>query len=589
MTRRTGSARAATLAGCAVAFAAASGAAEAIGPALLLDPEPAWAPARLLLALAVAVGGAGAGAVAAGIVAVAGRHHVLASEPQPIDLSRGTVVATAALALVLGAAVRFAGLERLPFPLWLDEVLLVPDTLALHGGPSDFRDSVRTVRDDGGRPAGTVGVLYLEAFRAALRTFGTGVFGVRFLSAAGGVLSLATAMLLGRALLPRGGAMLAGLTLAGLRWSLILSRWGWNMILLAPLIDVATLAAIRSRRRGSIVAALAAGLLAGLATHVYLSAWIAAPALAGFLLWPGGSGARRLLRAGVFAGALAIAALPLWLMKEGRQTPYLVRASRHNVVVEMRHAKSVMPLLRAARKALLAPWLADPNPLNDLPGRARLPILPGLALSVSFAAAILRPRQDLHALMLTNAGAGFLASLAWGERLSPNGARFAYLTTLVSVAVASGLLRLIGSVPGRLRRAAALAAVGALLVSGAISAGDLQRWDRDRGMYVAIVGQHTSVAWASLRWEPYGEVRLEDSPLYAPPTIDVIRRFRIVPRREAERPPPAGRRERCFRIAPPGTRPRPAERVVERVRDAWGEDWAVVLGGRSGPGCPSGP
>lgn len=589
MTRNGGSARSAKVAGSAAAFAAVAGSIEAIGPALLLDPEPAWAPARLLLALAVALAGAGAGAAVAGIVVVAGRLDMLRSEPEPIDLSRGAVVATAALALVLGAAVRFAGLEHLPFPLWLDEVLLVPDALALRGSPADLRDSVRTVRDDGGRPAGTVGVLYLEAFRAALRTFGTNVFGVRFLSAAGGVLSLATAMLLARALLPRGGAMLAGLTLAGLRWSLILSRWGWNMILLAPLIDLATLAAIRSRRRGSVAAALAAGLLAGLATHVYLSAWIAAAALAGFLLWPGGSGGQRLFRAGVFAGALSIVALPLWLMKEGRQAPYLVRASRHNVVVEMRHANSAMPLLRAARKGLLAPWLADPNPVNDLPGCPRLPILPGLALAVSLLAAILRPRQDLHALMLTNAGAAFLASLAWGERLSPNGARFAYLTTIASVAVASGLLRLIGAAPGRLRRAAALAAVGGLFISGAVSAGDLLRWDRDRGMYLAIVGQHTSVAWAALRWEPYGEVRVEQSPLYAPLTIDVIRRFRILPRHEAARPGAGGLRERCFRIAPPGTEPRAVERVVERVRDAWGRDWAVVLGGPNGGGCPTGP
>jgi hypothetical protein len=582
LTRSAGSARAARVAGGVASFVATVGACDAIGPALFLDPEPAWAPVRLLLVLAVGAAGAGAGAAAAGIVLAAGRSGALQGEPEPVPLSGAALVAVAALALVLGAAVRFAGLERLPFPLWHDEILLVPDALALQGRPADLRDSVRTVRDDGGSPSGTVGVLYLEAFRASLSTFGTNVFGVRFLSAAGGVLSLLTAMLLARALLPKGGATLAGLTLAGLRWSLIVSRWCWNMILLAPLVDVATLAAIRARRNGSVAAALAAGLIAGLATHVYLSAWIAAAALAGFLLWPGGAGGRRFLLAGVFAAALLAAALPLWLLREGRRAPYLVRANRHNVLVEMRHAKSPMPLLRAARKGLLAPWLADPNPGNDLPGRTRLPVLPAVAFAVSLLAAILRPRQDLHALMLSHAGAALLASLAWGERLSPNGSRFAYLTTVTAVAVASGLLRLIGAAPRRLRRAAALATVGGLFASGAASAGELLRWDREQGMYVAVVGQHTSVAWAALRWEPYGEVRVEQSPLYAPLTIDVIRRYRILPRREAAQAAPAGARARRFRIAPPGTPPQAGERVVERVRDAWGKDWAVVLGRRKG-------
>jgi hypothetical protein len=48
-------------------------------------------------------------------------------------------------------------------------------------------------------------VLYLELFRVSLRELGTTILGVRFLSAAAGALSLLTAVLLGRALLPGGG------------------------------------------------------------------------------------------------------------------------------------------------------------------------------------------------------------------------------------------------------------------------------------------------------------------------------------------------------------------------------------------------
>jgi ABC-type nitrate/sulfonate/bicarbonate transport system permease component len=64
------------------------------------------------------------------------------------------------------------------------------------------------------------------------------VFGVRFPSALAGAASLVTAALLGRALLPSGGGALAALILAGLRWHLILSRWAWVMIVLAPIVEI---------------------------------------------------------------------------------------------------------------------------------------------------------------------------------------------------------------------------------------------------------------------------------------------------------------------------------------------------------------
>ncbi len=173
-----------------------------------------------------------------------------------------------------------------------------------------------------------------------------------------------------------------------------------------------------------------------------------------------------------------------------------------------------------------------------------------------------------------------LASLAWGERLSPNGSRFAYLTTVTAVAIASGLLWWLGLLPRRWRRAGALLAIGGLFVSFAHSTEQLVQWDRQRGMYVEMVGQHTTVGWAAARWERYGQVRLEASPLYGTLTVDVIRQFRILPRREAAAAPPAGARDRVFRICPPEAPPREGERVVERVRDAWGKDWAVVFGRR---------
>ncbi|MGH9399689.1 MAG: hypothetical protein ACRD00_04930, partial [Thermoanaerobaculia bacterium] len=255
--------------GAAAAFLAAVSAARQIGLTLFADPEPSWAVSRIALALAVAAVAAAAGAAAGGLFLLWSRTPCAAAPLEPPPLSRAALAALLGAALVLGVWARLAALDELPDPTWHDDLLLAPKALALTGSLRDFRDAIRPVVDGRGSPTGTVGVLYLEAYRIALDVFGTNVFGVRLLSALGGVLSMLTAAALARALLPRGGAALAVLVLAGLRWHLILSRWSWNMIVLAPILDVAALFAIAARRRGSALAAAAAGVAVGVGAHVY--------------------------------------------------------------------------------------------------------------------------------------------------------------------------------------------------------------------------------------------------------------------------------------------------------------------------------
>ncbi len=250
-------ARAAVVAGAAAAFVAAATLLDAIGPELLIDADPAWA----ILAAAPDPPPGRRGRRcrrrrrrAASTSRAARRRFDRTSSrrtcPAGPSPRRERPPSCWEPACGLPVSSRFRSLSG------MTSCSCFRRPWRSRASPGDFRDTVRMVLDDGGRHSGTVGVLYLEAFRAALRTFGTTVFGVRFLSAFGGVLSLCTAMLLGRALLPRGGGTLAGLVLAGLRWSLILSRWGWNMIVLAPLLDVATLVALRARRRGRAGAAV---------------------------------------------------------------------------------------------------------------------------------------------------------------------------------------------------------------------------------------------------------------------------------------------------------------------------------------------
>ncbi|MEO8348106.1 MAG: hypothetical protein ABI610_04285, partial [Acidobacteriota bacterium] len=259
--------KAAVLVGGAVSFAVAVRLLEALRPALLLDPDPGWLVPRFLLWIGLVSATAVAGALAASLFFLWSRSRFCPEFPQPLPFSRATLVLLAVASLAAGALFRFAWLDTLPIPLWIDDVSMIEPALALEGRWRDFRDSIRPAPHGVAEPYGSVGVLYLEIYRVSLALAGTTVFGVRLPSALAGSVSVGTAMLLGRALLPRGGGILAGLALAGMRWSLILSRWGWVAIVLAPVLDVAALLLFAARRRRSLALAATAGVVAGIAAH----------------------------------------------------------------------------------------------------------------------------------------------------------------------------------------------------------------------------------------------------------------------------------------------------------------------------------
>ncbi|MEP6471866.1 MAG: hypothetical protein ABJC28_07600, partial [Acidobacteriota bacterium] len=350
--------------GGAVAFVAGVQIVRAIRPALLMDPDPSWIAVRFLLWVGVLAGTASAGGLAAGLFFAWIRSRFFPEILPPLPFRRPTIVRLAVAALVLGTVLRFVALERIPSSMWIDDLSLIPAALELNGAPSDFADSVRPAPYGVLKPYGSVGVLYLELFRASLRTFGATVFGVRFLSAGAGVLSLVTAILVARALLPAGGGALAALVLAGLRWSLLFSRWGWVAIVLAPFADVAALLLIRARRRTSLVLGIAAGLVAGLSAHIYLAAWIVLAALLAFTLWPleTGTARFRLRLALLFAVGFAVAASPLFLLRKPGGSPYFARASDHNLLKEVHYLRSPLPAFLAAADSLAAPWFkGDPT------------------------------------------------------------------------------------------------------------------------------------------------------------------------------------------------------------------------------------
>lgn len=579
----------AMLAGAGAAFAVGVGLVLAIGPWLLLDPDPQWALARLLLALLVSAAAAGAAVAASALVFLLSRTRAVREPIPPMPFSAGGLAFLAAAALLSGAAARFTALDRLPEPFWVDDLSLIGTTLSLHGNLHDFADPVRPVPFGLPRPYGSVGVLYLELYRAVLLLFGPTAFGVRFLSAAAGVLSIATAMMLGRALLPAGGGALAGLVVAGMRWHLILSRWAWVAIVIVPLLDIAVLLLLAGRRRRSLAAVAAGGLVAGVGAHVYLSAWVALAALTLFLLWPGSSrtGRWRLLAASVFVAAFLLSASPLFL-PGSRGTPYFQRAGQHNVLVEMRRQRSAMPLLESAAVAIGAPWFrGDPSPWNDLPGRSRLGWILGIPAAVALARSLSRPGEELSGLLLAYGGAAFASTVTWGTEMQPNGYRLAYLTTLAGVAVAAGALSLLSLAAARGRRAAGIAIVGLFLISGALAARDLfLQWGPMLEASEGYQGRDNLVARAVLRWLPYGPVVVDPEMRRvlangSDVCLETLVRYRLPIAGSTPSGPggPTGAGLlRRFRVAPAGAPPGGGERAVESARDGQGREWAVVFG-----------
>ncbi len=576
--------RASVLVGSSVAFFVAVRGVEAIRPALLLDPDPRWLVARFLLWTALLAATSSAGALAAALFFLWSRSRFSPESLEPLPFRTVTLVAIGLAAFAAGALFRFVWLDTLPVPLWLDDVSLIEPTLALEGNWRDFANSIRPSPYGVARPFGSVGVLYLELYRACLKLAGTTVFGVRLPSALAGAISVGTAMLLGRALLPRGGGALAGLALAGLRWNLILSRWGWNAIVLAPILDVAALVLFAARRRRSLGLASAAGLVAGLSTHVYLASWIGAGALLAVAAWPPSRGEEKPWRPALalaFALAVGVAAAPLFLFEEGRASPYFARPSDHNVVLEVRRARSVQPLFGVAADALAAPWfLPDPTPRHDLPGHSRLGWIAGALVAVALSSAVLEPRREFSAFLLAHGVAAFAATVAGGRATAPNSYRFAYLSNVAAVAAAGGALLVLGMVRTPRRHPAAAALTGLLAIASMTGARDaVIRWAGSKTTFDDFWGQDTLLARAAARWDPYGRVDLDLALGQNPLTIEGARRYRL----DAVRDPVAAIRERNardFRIVAPGSAPRAGERLVERVGDAWAREWGWVYGRR---------
>jgi hypothetical protein len=544
---------------------------------LLLDPEPSWRLPRLLLGLFAISVTCAAGVLAGALCLLVAKSRWGRRAALPIPIRRSTLLALGGVVLLVGVLLRVFGTITLA-PFWVDDISEVRPAVELRGQPSDLPPWSYPVPFRDGRWGGSVGALYLEFFHFCLKALGTTMAGVRAPSVIGGILSLFTAALLGRAFLPRGGGVLTAVILAGLRWNLIVSQWGWNAVLVTPLLDLAALSMLSARRRQKAVLALLAGVIAGLGTHVHLVAWIAAAGLGLWALWPSMRAkiSQRVLLAVACAGGFVMATIPV--LRDDPFGHYFSRIEgRTRPLAKVRIEDRVWWNLETAHAAITGPWWTpDLVSRHDLPGHSRLGWLVGAALAAAFLKAILAPRHELSAYLLTSAAAALLSTMAWGRGGTPNSYRYSYLATTTAVAAAAGALWLLSAIPWQRRRAASYAVMGGFAICGAIGSRDaLIVWPEHPATFVGFGGQDTLVGQAVARWEPYGTVVIDPALSGNRIVIDNVRAFRLGA--HGGENGPVKPLALSLRVVPPGVRPGSSERVVERVTDPWGREWGSVL------------
>jgi hypothetical protein len=547
---------------------------------LLLDPEPSWQLARFLLgSFAVSATGA-AGVLAAALCSVVAHSRWGQRMALPLPVRRSSLLALGAAVLLIGVLLRVYGFHTLS-PLWVDDLSEVRPAIGLRGQLSDLPPWSYPVPFRAGKWGGSVGTLYLEFFHFCLRVFGTTMAGVRAPSVIGGILSLFTAALLGRAFLPRGGGVLTALVLAGMRWNLIISQWGWNAIVLAPILDLAALAMLEARRRNRALFAGVSGAMAALGAHVYLGAWAGAAGLGLWAVWPSRRPGvrRRMLFGSLFVVGFMLVALPL--LREDPFGRYFARVARRS------HPLETLPVIwrvwwrtETAHAALTAPWWTrDLVPRHGLPGQFRLEWIVGVALAAGFLKALLAPRDELSAFLLTGAIAAFVSTMAWGRGETPNSYRYSYLSTTTALAAAAGAMWLLSAVPWSKRRGAAYVMMGGFAISGALGARDaLIVWPEHRATFEGFGGWDTLVGQAAARWDHYGSVSIDPSAGGAP---IVYENARWIDADDAGDRRPARQLATSFRIAGTGVQPEASERVVERIQDDWGHEYGQVLATRT--------
>jgi len=378
--------------------------------------------------------------------------------------SRLAWVAAILAIIAVGAYLRFRNLGQIPPGLHLDEAANGMDGLNVWKGQLH----VFFPANNGREP------LFLYLVAVAVRIFGNTAVAVRLPAAMVGTLAIAATYALGRGLFRDWRALMAAGLVAVTFWTVALSRISYRANTLLVLFPLWLLSFWRCRDRDRMAPYLLAGFMLGLTQYTYTaSRFIPILAVILALDWRRRLAFRPLLAG---AGVAALVAAPLyWAILTNPEQGVL---RMQQVWLFAREHPWQLLFLQLKQHVFMFGVAGDPIWIHNIPNRT--PIFLPIALLFWVGVFTGWRTADTRALLWS------VAVLLWPGILSvsnypvpPDQLRVLQLAPAVFLLAASGLKVLVG----RWQTTAIVLAAVLVLVDGAVSFRDYQRWGSARETY----------------------------------------------------------------------------------------------------------
>jgi 4-amino-4-deoxy-L-arabinose transferase-like glycosyltransferase len=348
--------------------------------------------------------------------------------------------------LVLTSIAAFFRLYRLdsqPASLWLDEGFTGVNALQIIEGKPATIWGVTPL--DPWRPDWVKTTnLYLYYAVGMFKIFGSGYFGLKMLSVAPAIASVAVAYFLFKTLTDRRTAFLAAFLIAVSQWHVTVSRWGWDALLMSFLQLTSYLFLTKGLKTGRKLHLVAGGISLGLSLYTYVAAWVAVAIAALFLL-------ARALRDRLeptrrihelllfFAGCLIVVA-PLAVHYVEYPRDLTVRASEVSIANAVEEANNYLPLWESFKNhALMFNYQGDRNPRHGFPRAPALDFVTAIFFILGLASQLRSWREPQSLFVLLWFGLGLHAGLLAEPSASPHAYRTFMINPVACLFAASGI------------------------------------------------------------------------------------------------------------------------------------------------------
>jgi 4-amino-4-deoxy-L-arabinose transferase-like glycosyltransferase len=297
--------------------------------------------------------------------------------------------------LVLGAGVRYSGLDALPFGTWYDEA-------------ENGLVAVRLLEDPNYRPVYEPRVNsaghYLLLLAAAVQFLGRSTLAIRVVSALLGTAAVAAGYLVGREMFGRRMGLVLAFLLAVSRWSINFSRVGMYNIS-TPLFELVAVGfLLRGLRRRRSLDFAVAGLALGLGM-VFYRGFLPFPLVIGAFLLHSALAERDIVRRSwrsllVLALAMLLAMAPVAQYAYSHEGPFWERTRKISVLKGKENREALAAIAEnTAKHLLMFNYRGDRYGRHNLPGEPMLDPLTGALMVLGLGLCLWKGRKPRSLLL----------------------------------------------------------------------------------------------------------------------------------------------------------------------------------------------